>query len=154
MAVRTAHLTFFNLLLRLCSALGKTDIQMFVSPYMIKVKSTRVAKSTINAADRCFIFTEPCSKFCSSPPLIFTVVRPSLRLCAFIIDTAIFRIVQAMSWPAIGLAHLIRVPFSPAAVRFSLSLSFFLNVHKEIVSHNFYPCKPDIFEATYELVED
>ena len=150
MAVRTAYIALFNLLCRLCSALGKTDIQVFVSPYMVKVESTGVIKSAINAADRCFIFTEPCSDFRSSLPLAFTVMGSTLRLCAFVIDTAIFWIIGAVSWSAISLAHLVRVPFSPAATRFSLSPSFFLDVHRGIVSHNPYPCKPDIFEATYE----
>ena len=139
MAVRTTNVTFFNLPFCLCSAFSKTNIQMLISPHMVKIKRTRIVKSAINTTNRCFIFTEPRSKFRISSLFVSAVTRSALRFCTVVIGAAIFWVIRAVSWFTVSLSHLVWVPFSPAAICFSLTPSFFLDVHREMVSYNCYP---------------
>ncbi len=152
MAVSATNNAFSYLAPRLRLALRETDVQAFRARDMIKVKSTRIAKPAIGAALRCLVLAEPRTKFSGPLALVLAVPGAAFSLGTSVVGPAIFRIVRAVSRSAIGLTHFVRVPFAPAAGSFSLAPLFFINVHQCVVARNCYPCKPDIFEATYERI--
>lgn len=154
MAIRTAYSAFLDLPFCLCSTLGKTDVNALVSPDMVEIEGTRIVESTIDTANRLFVFAEPCPKRPGSLALVISITRSAFCLGAFIVGPAVLWVVWAIARTTVRCSNLIRIAIPPATGRFPLTLLFFFYVHRGIVSHNSNPCKPDIFEATYDLVKE
>lgn len=155
MAVRATHFTLLNLGTSLRYAFSKTEIQSLDSLNVVKVQSPVVTEATINTTFISFVITEPftqkCRPFVSLAINVFSIFRfrqsslpPSLNFDG---------IVSAFTRSTVSLLNFVRISFPPSTSGFSSSPLLLFSVHNRIISH-VYPCKPDIFEATYEVVEE
>jgi len=162
MTIGTTHNAFGDFRLGLLNALRAADIHgLGVAVKMVKVKCAWIVKSTINAASFRFVITDPDANAFRSG------VGRSIDLLS------VARLLQPVLTPLFSLLWVGLLPLwarSALAKRgailsesFGLKLSqamgavveqwgrVIVGFHGCTVSH---PCKPDIFEATYELVED
>lgn len=153
MTVRTAHNALLDFSLCLCPALSEGDTQALDATDVVEVEGTRVTKTAVNAPSACFIFAQPRSECCGPATFILSVARAALGFSALVVGTAILGIVGPVSGSAICRPDLLWITFPPSFRCLSLAPPFPIVIHNSIVAHNSYPCKPDIFDATYEPVE-
>ena len=161
MTICTSHNTLNNLRFCLVNAFCGADIYSFsVSVKMVKVKRTRVIKSAINAASLRFVVANP----------IANAFRFGIGCGIYLLSVA--RLLQSVFAPLFSLLWLgllsfwTRSALAKSGAILGKSLGFKLSqamgaVVKQwgcviVGFHNFivqYPCKPDIFELTYEAAE-
>jgi len=154
MAISTANSTLLNLPFRLVNAFGTGNIDALRTIGVVEIKSARIVEFAISAANRCFVFARPRTKFSGTFTRSLSIIWPTLRLGLFVIGVTIRWIIRAISWTAISLSNFVGIAFSPSTSCFSLALPTSFFVHKNIVTCNEHPCKPDIFNATYEPAEE
>lgn len=150
MAISTPHLAILNLTRCLNLALGKADVKALHALDVIEVKRARIVKPAIHAPGLCFVCAEPSAKFLGASARGLPIALSPLDFGVGVVGATIFWIVWAIARPAVCLAHLVGVAVPPLPRRLPSAGSFFLNIHKRIITRNNYPCKPAIFEATYE----
>ena len=161
MAVGTSHNTLGNLRHGLVNAFRAADIHglgAFVK--MVKVKCARVIKSAINATSLRFVIANPVANALRSD-----IGRGIDMLSIARLLQSVFTPLFSLLW--LGLLSLWACSaLTKSGAIFSKSFGFKLSqamgavveqwgfvivgFHNLIVS---YPCKPDIFKMTYELVE-
>ena len=158
MTVGTTHGAFGDFRLGLLNALRAADIHGFgVAVKMVKVKCAWIVKSTINAANFCFVIADPVTNAFRSG------VGRSIDLLS------VARLLQPALTPFFSLLWVGLLPLWACSAltksgailseSFGLKLSqamgavveqwgrIIVGFHGCMVSH---PCKPDIFAATYE----
>lgn len=156
-AVGTAHLAFGNLLLRLCDALGGTHVQCLVRQ-VVKVKRVRMGViAAIDTPSGNLEVIQPPPDGCSA------LVRLGVHKCSVprLFKTCDTPLLHALLWSRRSHAGPVLAqrrtelggPLgSEGVAALSAAKRFFNNrfprFHMPIIP-DMYPCKPDIFEATY-----
>ena len=161
MAVCTSHNTLGNLGFGLFNALCATDIHgLLASIKMIKVKSTRVIESAINTSRLRLVFAYPTSDDFRSGIGNSVYSLPVSRFFQPILSPLLSLLWCGLRsfWSGSALTN-IRAIFSKS-FGFKLRQAMgavikqrgrvIVGFHGSIVPH---PCKPDIFEMTYERAE-
>lgn len=111
-------------------------------------------KSTIDAAMFDFIKIEPSANGSSSLVGLFVDALTVLGIAkAFFTPHLCFcRIIDALSRATITLYNFVGIPRAPSFSGLNPMLTLFLFSKNLWIVSCFYPCKPDIFAATYEPV--
>ena len=153
MAVCAPNDAFGDLFLRLSNAFRKAHVKEFLVPNMVKVKGAWIAEPAIGASSRSLVVAEPLpdrggsgvgflvnrfpvavhSESGLAPRFIFGWIV-SIRALAFVRVGYLFGVANPPSLSS----------FPPRGL-----LGFGIFLHQTIL----HPCKPDIFEATYEAVD-
>ena len=162
MTISAPNYAFYYFLFRLFDAFRITNIKFLLASNVVKMQSDMMGIiSAIYTAPIQFIVRKPLANLYSSAVGLFiytlSVARLSQPLAphVFTFDRVIFPV----SWLAICNSDFFGVPVSPPLGCFSLSLFLKFCFHSCIITGfnenvNVYPCKPDIFEATYDKVLD
>jgi len=158
MAIGTANNAFCDFLFRLFNAFRVADVdRLGRSVKVIKVKGTGVFESTIDAPDICLAFAYPLSN-CNST-----------SVCNAVDSLPVAGILKASSTPSLLLFSSWLRPWRARSVLAKITAELCLTLCEELCTavgagkfllrrvivgfHDAiitYPCKPDIFDATYE----
>ena len=161
MAICASNYTFFDFLFGLSNAFCITNIKHFLAFDMVKMQSCVVSFVTTIYATVChFIIPKPSTNLFSSIIVLFVDSFPITKFCKPLFSHffTLYRVIYPVARLAIHRFDFIRVSFTPPLSGFSLLLFLKFCFHNYIIALNYcnvnsYPCKPDIFEQTYEPVE-
>lgn len=162
MAICTSDYTFRYFAFCLSNAFCITDIKRLLASNMVKVQSGVMGFiATINTALFHFIIPKPLANLFSS---IISLLVNSFSVAwackpSFSHFLALYRVIFSIARPAISYLNFVWISFTPSLSSFSLPLFLNFCFHNHNITSlvccvNSYPCKPDIFAETYELVEE
>lgn len=160
MTICAPNHTFNNFLLSLDNTFCITNIKRFLALNVIKMQSGVMSFiATINTTMFHFIIPQPLANLFSSIIALFVYSLPIAWLCKpplshFFVFCGVICSVAGL---AICCLNFVRIPFTPPLNSFSMLLFLGFCFHNNIISLvscgvKHYPCKPDIFEQTYEKV--
>ena len=156
MAVGASHYAFRDFTLSLRDAFRVAHVQSLVSGDVVEVEGRRMGiETTINASSLNFVGINPSSDRRSPLVRLLIDALPIIRISkALLAPLLCFDwIVWAITRAAVGLSDLLQITRTPSlSSLYSMQAFFFFGEHRMIVSLG-YPCKPDIFEATYDPAE-
>ena len=146
----------------LSNAFCITNIDRLLSINMVEMQGRMMRFiSTINTTVFHLIIPKPLADTFSSiiGLLINPFPIPRFRKPILSHFLVFYRVILSVPGFAIGCLNFIRIFFTPPFGSFSLSLFLKFCFHDYIIAlHNYivniYPCKSDIFEATYEKIEE
>jgi hypothetical protein len=153
-AVRATDDALEDLALSLRDALCVTDVQSLIGLNVIEVEGSGMsAEATVNASVLQFVGVEPATdtgctliRFGIDARTVLRIGQASLSPCF-----CLHRVIRSLARLPVRFEDFVGITFAPSPGRFALTKSLLFSVHNWIVTV-FYPCKPDIFEATYEPV--
>lgn len=154
-AVGTPHHAFGHLFFGLGDALGVAYVQGLTRDYVVKVQRGWVSiESAITAPGRHLALVQPAANrsrsFVGGSIDALPISRSGKS--RYSPPPRLFRVVDSITMFTVGLLDLIRVALFPSTACFALANSFGISVHIWSIPYA-NPCKPDIFEATYDEVQ-
>ncbi len=143
------------------NALCITNINRLLSINMVEMQGRMMRFiSAINTTVFHLIIPKPLTNTFSSIIGLLINSFPIPRFSKPILShfLVFYRVILSVPGFAIGCLNFIRISFAPPFGSLPLSLFLMFRFHSHIIPLkncivNIYPCKPDIFEATYEKVK-
>lgn len=161
MAICTPNYTFRDFTFCLGNTFCITNIKQFLAFNMVKVKGSMMGVvTTINTTLSHFIFPKPLTNHFGSIVSLFIDSFSISWPCkpSFPHFLALYGVIFPISRFAICFLNFFWISFAPPLRGFSLALFLKFCFHNHIIPRfnsivNIYPCKPDIFEMTYDKVD-